>query len=34
MTDELFATEKVYELVRNGVPFRDAYRQVAGDLTP
>ena len=32
MTDELFATEKVYELVRDGLPFRDAYRQVARDL--
>ena len=32
MTDELFATEKVYELVRQGLPFRDAYRQVARDL--
>ena len=32
MTDELFATEKVYELVRQGMAFRDAYRRVAGDL--
>ena len=32
MTDELLATEKVYELVRGGLPFRDAYRQVARDL--
>ncbi|MHC4985390.1 MAG: argininosuccinate lyase [Planctomycetota bacterium] len=32
MTDELFATEKVYDLVRDGLPFRDAYRQVARDL--
>ncbi len=29
MTDELFATEKVYQLVKDGMPFRDAYRQVA-----
>jgi len=32
MTDELFATEKVYELVRQGVPFRDAYRQIGREL--
>ena len=29
MTDELFATEKVYELVKKGVPFRDAYLKIA-----
>ncbi len=29
MTDDLFATHKVYELVQQGMPFRDAYRQVA-----
>lgn len=29
MTDELFATDKVHELVKAGIPFRDAYRQVA-----
>jgi argininosuccinate lyase len=28
MTEELFATEKVYELVKKGTSFRDAYRQV------
>lgn len=28
MSPELFATEEAYELVRQGVPFRDAYRQV------
>lgn len=28
-TAELFATDHAYELVRAGVPFRDAYRQVA-----
>ena len=31
-TDELFATERVYELVKQGVPFRDAYRRVAAEL--
>ncbi len=29
MGDELFATEKAYRLVREGMPFRDAYRLVA-----
>ncbi len=28
---ELFATDRAYELVAQGVPFRDAYRQVASD---
>jgi argininosuccinate lyase len=28
MTDEVLATEKVYELVRRGMPFREAYRLV------
>lgn len=32
MTDELFATEKVYGLVKQGVPFRDAYKQVAESM--
>ncbi len=32
MTDELFATEKVYALVQEGVPFREAYRRVAKEL--
>ena len=29
MSAELFATEEAYRLVRDGVPFREAYRQVA-----
>ncbi|MFZ5949798.1 MAG: argininosuccinate lyase [Candidatus Rifleibacteriota bacterium] len=29
MTEELFAADQAYELVRQGVPFRDAYQQVA-----
>ena len=29
MTDDLFATEKVYELVKKGIPFREAYRRIA-----
>lgn len=32
MTPEIFATEKAYERVRSGTPFRDAYRQVADEL--
>ena len=28
LTPELFATEEAYKLVKQGVPFRDAYRQV------
>ena len=29
MSSELYATEKAYELVKRGIPFRDAYVQVA-----
>ena len=29
---ELFATDKVMDLVKDGVPFRDAYKQVAAEL--
>ena len=29
MDDEIFATRRVYELVKKGVPFREAYRIVA-----
>jgi argininosuccinate lyase len=28
MTEELYAAERAYELVKKGVPFRDAYRKV------
>jgi argininosuccinate lyase len=28
-SSELFATDAVLELVKNGIPFRDAYRQIA-----
>jgi argininosuccinate lyase len=31
-TDELYATERVHLLVKQGIPFRDAYRQVAAEL--
>lgn len=33
-TDEIRATERVNELVKQGMPFRDAYRQVASELFP
>lgn len=29
MTEELYATERAYKLVREGVPFRDAYRKIS-----
>lgn len=29
LTQEVMATHKVYEFVKDGVPFRDAYRKVA-----
>ncbi len=32
MTEELFATQKVYELVSKGVSFREAYKKVKGQL--
>jgi argininosuccinate lyase len=33
MTPEIFATDRAYELVREGVPFRTAYRQAAESLS-
>ncbi len=32
MTDDLFATERVYQLVKEGIPFRDAYQQIAKSI--
>ncbi|MBN2367683.1 argininosuccinate lyase [Candidatus Woesearchaeota archaeon] len=32
MTKELFATDMVYEYVKKGMPFRDAYKKVAKEL--
>jgi argininosuccinate lyase len=29
LDDEIFATERVYKLVKKGKPFRDAYLQIA-----
>jgi argininosuccinate lyase len=34
MTPELFATQEAYELVMQGIPFRDAYRTVAKRFKP
>ena len=33
MTEDLFATERVYDLVKTGIPFRDAYKQFVNSLT-
>jgi argininosuccinate lyase len=32
MTDEIYATAQVYNLVKQGIPFRDAYQQVANSM--
>lgn len=32
LTENIYATEKVYELVHRGMPFRDAYRKVKMEL--
>ena len=32
LTEDLYATSKVYKLVQQGVPFRDAYKQVAESI--
>lgn len=31
MTKELYATEKAYDLVKKGVPFREAYQEISKD---
>lgn len=31
MTEELYATKKMYDLVKNGIPFRDAYKKISTD---
>lgn len=33
LTDEIFATEKALKLVKEGIPFRQAYKKVASNLT-
>ena len=32
LTEEIFATQKVYELVEKGIPFRSAYRIIAKEF--
>ncbi len=32
MTDEIYATERAYALVKKGIPFREAYRQIGKEL--
>ncbi|MFH1260541.1 MAG: argininosuccinate lyase [Candidatus Micrarchaeota archaeon] len=32
MTPELYATEKAYKLVEQGIPFRDAYKKIAKEI--
>ena len=32
LDDEVLATERVYELVKKGIPFRDAYKMVAREM--
>jgi len=32
MTEDLFAKEKVFDLIKDGIPFRDAYKQIVKDL--
>ena len=32
MTSEIYATEKAYEMVKEGIPFREAYRKIAASL--
>ena len=32
MTEELYATQKAYDLVKKGMPFRDAYREVGKEF--
>lgn len=31
LTEEVYATQRVYDLVREGMPFREAYRQISKD---
>ncbi len=33
MTPELFAAERAYELVKKGMPFREAYKKIADELS-
>jgi len=31
MTEELYATEEAYKLIKKGIPFRDAYEEISKD---
>ena len=31
MTEELYATEEAYKLIKKGIPFRDAYKEISKD---
>jgi len=33
MSSELFATEKAYDLVKNGLPFREAYKKISDEFS-
>ncbi len=33
ITDEIYATERAYALVKKGIPFREAYRQIGKELS-
>ncbi len=32
MTDDLYATQKVYDLVKKGLAFRNVYKKIAKDI--
>ena len=32
MTQELYATEKALELVKKGIPFREAYKKISQEF--
>lgn len=32
LSKEIFAADEAYKLVKEGIPFRDAYRQIAGNI--
>ena len=33
LTEEIFATEELYELVKNGIPFREAYHTISKNIS-
>ena len=32
MTEEVYATNEIYNLTKQGIPFRDAYKKISKDL--